>query len=297
MRFFVDDDAAHLGRHQGVDHELRRILGPKNDIHALARELLRDGLNAGSAHADTRPDRVDALIVGLHRDLRARSGIAGRRLDLEEPFFDLRDLEFEQLDEELRRDAGQDELGSARAAIDLEQVSPDPIADPQVLLGNHLFTRQNRFEATGFDDGVAAFHALDGAGDQVFLAIKEVVEDLLPLGIANLLQNHLFGGLRADPAEFDRFERLFDEITELQVRLIILHLFDQHMDAGIGELLLGHQQPAPEGGIVARLTVDLDAHVGLFLEALLGCGGERDFERAEHRVLVDVLFPGQRVHQ
>ena len=38
----------------------------------------------------------------------------------------------------------------------------------------------------------------------MFLAIEEVVENLLALGVANLLQDHLLGSLRADPAEVDR---------------------------------------------------------------------------------------------
>ena len=57
---------------------------------------------------------------------------------------------------------------------------------------------------------VAALDALDGAGEQVVLALEEVVQDLLALGVADLLQDHLLGRLRADAAELDRLERLLD---------------------------------------------------------------------------------------
>jgi hypothetical protein len=41
---FVDDDAHDFGRHERVDHELRRFLRPENDVHSLAREFLCDRL-------------------------------------------------------------------------------------------------------------------------------------------------------------------------------------------------------------------------------------------------------------
>ena len=62
---------------------------------------------------------------------------------------------------------------------------------------------------------VAALDALDRAGEQVVLALEEVVQDLLALGVADLLQDHLLRGLRADAAELDRLERLLDDVAEL----------------------------------------------------------------------------------
>ena len=49
---------------------------------------------------------------------------------------------------------------------------------------------------------IAALHALDDAGDEVLLAREKVVQDLLALGVADFLQDHLLRGLRADAAEF-----------------------------------------------------------------------------------------------
>ena len=73
-------------------------------------------------------------------------------------------------------------------------------------------------DAARLDDDVAALDALDRAGEQVVLALEEVVQDLLALGVADLLQDHLLRGLRADAAELDRLERLLDDVAQLQLR-------------------------------------------------------------------------------
>ena len=49
-------------------------------------------------------------------------------------------------------------------------------------------------------------------------ALEEVVQDLLALGVADLLQDHLLRRLRADAAELDGLERLLDDVAELQRR-------------------------------------------------------------------------------
>ena len=48
-------------------------VGPQDDVDALAGELGGHGLHARAAHADAGADRVDAPVLGMHRDLRARA--------------------------------------------------------------------------------------------------------------------------------------------------------------------------------------------------------------------------------
>src|SRR5467141_722994 len=126
--FLVDHDRGHLGGRQGPDDELRRIGRPQHDVDTLAGELLRHGLHARAAHADAGADRVDALVVGKDGDLRAHPRIARRGLDLEQAFLDLRHLELEQLHDELRRGARQDQLRAARLAVDLHHPGAHPVA-------------------------------------------------------------------------------------------------------------------------------------------------------------------------
>ena len=201
--FLVHQDRAHFGRRQRADHELRRVGRPEHDVDALAGQLLRHRLHARAAHADAGADRVDAPVVGVHRDLGADAGIARRRLDLEQPFLDLGHLELEQLHDELRRGARQDQLRPARLAVDLRHPGAHAVADAQVFLRDHVLARQQRFQPAGLDDRAAALHALHRAGDQLVAARQEVVQDLLALRVADALQDHLLGGLRADAAELD----------------------------------------------------------------------------------------------
>ena len=157
----------------------------------------------------------------LHRDLRADAGVARRGPDLDQPFLDLRHLELEQAHQELGRDARQDELRALRRAVDLHHVRAHAVADAQHLLRDQLVARDHALDAAGLDDHVAALDALDRAGQQVVLALEEVVQDLLALGVADLLQDHLLRRLRADAAELDRLERLLDDVAELEVRVAL----------------------------------------------------------------------------
>jgi hypothetical protein len=64
-----------------------------------------------------------------------------------------------------------------------------------------------RLELAGFDHGAPALNPLDRAGDELVAARQEVVENLLALGVADPLQQHLLGGLLADAARVDRLDR------------------------------------------------------------------------------------------
>jgi hypothetical protein len=137
--------------------------------------------------------------------------------------------------------------GPRACAVDLHQPGADAVADAQVLLGDHLVARQHRLDAAGLDDGIAALHALDGAGDEMLLALEEVVEHLLALGVADLLQDDLLGGLGADAAEVDRLERFLDELVELRRRASPAGPRRARSARPDLDGLVGHHQPAAEG--------------------------------------------------
>src|SRR5690606_24950144 len=293
----VDDDRRDVGRRQRTDDELRRIVGPEDDVDALAAEFPGDGLHARTAHTDAGADRVDTAVVRVHGDLRAYAGVARRRLDLEQPLLDLGHFVGEQVLDEFGRGAREEQLRAAALAIDLLDVGAHPVADAQVLLLDHLVARQARFELARFDDRALAVDPLDGPGQDRFAAREKVVDDLLALGVADLLEDHLLGGLCADPAQFDRLELFLDVVADLHVGHLLLRLGQDDLQVVVLEFAVGNDLPAPVRLVVARHPVDRDAHVALFLEALLGCRGERAFECAEHDLASDVLFTGQRVDQ
>ena len=71
-----------------------------------------------------------------------------------------------------------------------------------VRLARHLLAhRQDRLVAADVDDEVAALEAPDDAGDELALAVLELVEDVVALRLAHALDDHLLGGLRGDAAE------------------------------------------------------------------------------------------------
>ena len=68
--------------------------------------------------------------------------------------------------------------------------------------------------AAEIDDDVAELDALDDAGDDLAGAVLELLILALALGIADLLEDDLLGGLGGDAAEFDRRQRIDDEVAD-----------------------------------------------------------------------------------
>jgi hypothetical protein len=99
------------------------------------------------------------------------------------------------------RAARQQDLRAAQRRIDLGDVGADAVAGAQVLLGDHLAASQAAFHPPGLDDDVALVQALDRADEDLLAARQEVVQQLLALGVADLLQDDLLGGLCADAAD------------------------------------------------------------------------------------------------
>ena len=156
---------------------------------------------------------------------------------------------------------------------------------------------QQGLDLAGFDNRVAALHALDRPVDDVLLAIQEVSENLLALGVADFLQDHLLGGLGTDAAEIDRFQRLLERIARLDLRIILLRFGKRHFEVFIDVFVVRHDLPAPEGLEFARFAIDRNPHVGLVMDTLLGRRGERHLKGAKDDVLADVLFAGQCIDQ
>jgi hypothetical protein len=72
------------------------------------------------------------------------------------------------------------------------------------------------------------------------LAIEEIIEHLLALGIADALQDDLLGRLRTDATEIDRLERFLDELLEL-------HVGNLRLRVGQTDLLLLRPRAASSG--------------------------------------------------
>src|SRR5690349_1028952 len=231
----------------------------------------------------------------MHGDLRADARIAGRGLDLEQSFLDFRDLEPEQLHDELGRGTREHQLRPAHVAVDAHHEGAHAVAHPQVLLGDHLVARQHGFDAADFDDGAAALDALDRAVDELLSAGEKIIQQLLALRVAYPLEDDLLRRLRADSAEVDRLQGFLDEILELDIRILLLRLGKRDLLGWILHGLVRDHLPAAEGLEIPRIAVDRDAHVDVLRKAFLRRRGDRHLQSPEHHVLVDVLLPRKRI--
>ncbi len=218
MRVLVDDDGHHFRRRHRIDHELRRILVIRNDVDALAGDLVRYRLHARTTHTHARTDRIDAAVVALHRDLGAHARIASGTEDLDQALADFRHFELEQLDQELRGGARQEQLRTALLGAHVLQIRLHAVLRADRLARNHLVARNEAFGvAAEVHEHAVAIDALDDAGHQRALARLEFIDDLRPLGFAHLLHDDLLGGLGRDAAERDRFHRHFDVAADFGV--------------------------------------------------------------------------------
>ena len=189
-------------------------------------------------------------------------------------------------------------MRAAHVAVDTQDEGADAVADAQVFLRDHLVARQARFDLARFHDRVAAFHALDGAGDERVAAFQEVDQDLFALGVTHALQDHLLGVLGEAAAELDGFDRFFDVVVDFDVGDLLLGFEVQ--DLLIRQLqarLVRHHVPAAEGFELTRLAVDRNANIDFTFIAFLRGLRQREFQRAEYDIFIDVFFTRQRVYQ
>jgi len=131
----------------------------------------------------------------------------------------------------------------------------------------------------------------------MLLAIQEVVEDLFAFSIADFLQNDLFGRLRADTPEIDRFERLFEKVADFDFWILLDGVRQRDLMLFVQIVAVIDDFPASESLEITTFTVDHHPHIGFVMGALLGRRSERQLERTKDNVLGHVLFTGQHIHQ
>ena len=293
MGVLVDDDGHHLGRRHRVDDELRRVVIPRDDVDALARDLVGDRLHARAAHADAGAHRIDPRVVAAHRDLGADTGVARRTQDLDETLAHFRHLELEELDQELRRRTREEELRAARLGAHFLEEGLDAVLRLDELARDHVDARDEPLGvAAEVDEDAVAVDTLDDAADELPDALLVGFDHLRTLGFAHLLHDHLLGLLRGDTTETDRLHRLLDETADLSLRVHIDRVVEPQFAVRRLEIprVVCQHLPTAEGLVLAALAVDGDAHVP-FLAVLLASGRrERRLQRLEDHFLVDALL-------
>ena len=198
----VDDHLADPRRRERLGDEAGGLVVVGNDVDLLAAELGYDHPHPGAAGADAGADRVDAVGVGDHRDLRAVAGLAGDADDLDQLVGDLRDLHLEQALDQLGAAAGDDDRGPFGRVGDVGDHGLDPHPVVVALVVDLLGLRQQGLDPLAqLDQRVALVGLLDDSGDQLADAVLVLLEHHHPFGLADPLQDHLLRGLGGDPAE------------------------------------------------------------------------------------------------
>ena len=288
VEVFVEHHLHHLGGLQRVDDEGRGVRRPGNDVDLLALQLVDDRLHARAAHADAGADRIDRGIVRDDRDLGARARIARDRLHLDDAVVDFRHLLREQLGGELRMGAGEENLRAARLAPHVVDIGADAIAGAEHLAGDQFVAPHDRLARAGaaeIDDDVAVFDALDLAVDDLADAILVDVILLVALGLADLLHQHLLGGLGGNASVIERRQRFGDPVADLRRRVLLLRLGERDLRRVVLDLVDDQQQPREPD--FAGFRVDVGAHFGLLTIARARRLLHRVLHRGEHDRAVD----------
>ena len=296
VEVFVEHDLHHLGRLQGVDDERRGVRRPGNDVDFLALQLVDDRLHARAAHAHARADRVDRGIVGGDRDLGARARIASDRLHLDDAVIDFRHFLGEQPRGELRMGAGEEDLRAARLAPHVVDVSADAVAGAEHLARDQFVAPHDRLARAGaaeIDHDIAVFDALDLAVDDLTDAVLVDLILLVALGFADLLHQHLFGGLGGNPSVVERRQGFGDPVADLSRRVLLLRVGERDLRRLVLEVIDDEQEPGESD--FSGLRIDLRADLGLLAVARSRGLLHRVFHRREHDRAVDRFFARDRV--
>ena len=262
---------------------------------------------------DAGAHRVDPVGVGDDGDLRAVAGLAGDVGDLDQAVGDLGDLELEQLLDQLRVAARDDDRGALAGGRDLLDDRLDPLRVVVALALHLLGLGQQRLHPFAqLHERVAGVRLLHDAGDQLADAVAVLLEHHVPLGLADALQDHLLGGLGGDPAEVVGGDvalvdlvAVFGELLGVDFRFLgFAHLPRLRIDRGflvdrlddqVRLQALGDDQfDDPE---VGRLAVHLDARVLGRAGLLLISGQERVLERDHELLGLDPLLAREGVHR
>ena len=168
--------------------------------------------------------------------------------------------------------------GPAILAADVEDQRADAVADADDLARDLLVAADDALGAAEVDDDMAELDALDDAGDDLAGALLELLILALALGVADLLEDDLLGGLGGDAAELDRRQRIDDIVADHGAGLQLLRILEADLLEIIVDLL-DHLDDAPQAKIAAG-RVELGADV--VLGAVAGAGGALD--RVLHRL-------------
>ena len=156
----------------------------------------------------------------------------------------------------------EDDLDPLADLANVEDDGADALVGMITLAGNLLAARQDAVGLAQVDDDRAPLEPLHRAGDEVAALILELIKETVALGFANLLDDHLLGGLGRDPPEFGRV----------------------HLDPVLGCI----------NG--AGIPIDVNLDIGRIRIMLPRRRGQRRLNPIEQDILGDILVAVNAVH-
>ncbi len=278
-----------------------------DNIDLLALQFVHHRLHAAAAHPDAGKHGVDREIIADDGDFCTTARVARHRFNLDDAVVNLGHFLHEQLGHKFRTNAAEEHLRASFLAAHIKNIGADAIAGAEILAWDQFVLADDRFGATEIDRHIAIFHTLDGAVDNFADAIFELIILAVTLGIAYLLHNHLFRGLRGDTPEIDWWQFIADEIThrirrfrEFLFRLAgryLLHSIEGRNTFSIDRFfcrVLDHFSQTEQrnrAGFFINLGLDVMLHAIFF--------APRNFNRVRHRiehgVAVDIFLARHRI--
>ncbi len=160
---------------------------PLHYVDLLAAQFVDYVLDPYPPQPDAGADGIDAFVACRHRDLAAVARFTGDSLQLYGAAAYLGDLQLEEAAQQVAMGARYDHLGTPAGAAHLNDVCLDPLAWT-VVVGAHLLSvGQHTLGLAQVEDDLAGLLPLDDAGDELVLTVGKLLEDQLPLGLAQAL--------------------------------------------------------------------------------------------------------------
>ncbi len=233
-----------------------------DDVDPFAGQFVDDVLDAVAADADAGPDAIDPLVGAADGHFGAVAGLAGNGTDFDHALGDFGDFLLEKPQDQVRLGAAEDDLHPAAGLLHFVDRRAHALVGMMRFAGDLFALGQYRLDVGQRDGGGAAFVALNDAGDQLPAQLFVFVVQGVPLGLANLLDHHLLGGLGAD---------------------------------ALGDFGGVHRHAIVAAANRTGGAINHDDDVGFFPVVLLGGGNQGRFDPLEDDLFVDILIAMDRI--
>ena len=128
-------------------------------------------------------------------------------------------------------------LASSRTSA---HVGANALVDAEHLARHLLLAQHDGLGAAQVDDQIALLDATHDAVDDLALPVLVLVVDHLALGAADLLDDHLLGGLRRDAPELGGVELQTDLVVDLGLGIVLAGVFETLISASSLRVAIDH---------------------------------------------------------